>query len=81
MVFQIWVDELAGLPQNPSYQLDMKATTTDKLTFVERLYNTYIWLSTVLVSYYYAAIKMQALADEYVRLVQVYFKTIFFFFF
>ncbi|CAB0019578.1 unnamed protein product [Nesidiocoris tenuis] len=62
-----WVNELAGLPDNPSYMIDFKMVATDKMSFFERLQNLYTWAGTNLVSYYFAMTKQQELADRYIR--------------
>ncbi|KAF6206164.1 hypothetical protein GE061_017389 [Apolygus lucorum] len=62
-----WINEMSGLPDNPSYMVDFKAETTDKMTFIERLKNVYIWTSTMLLSYYYALGPQQEVADKYIR--------------
>uniref|UniRef100_A0A0K8T947 Glucuronosyltransferase n=1 Tax=Lygus hesperus TaxID=30085 RepID=A0A0K8T947_LYGHE len=58
---------MSGLPDNPSYMIDFKADTTDRMTFIQRLKNVYIWTSTTLFSYYYTVGPQQEVADKYIR--------------
>ncbi|BET02818.1 glucuronosyltransferase [Nesidiocoris tenuis] len=59
-----WLNQNSGLTDNPSYMIDFKTDFTDKLTFFERLHNTYHLASTLLVSYYHLHI-MQGIMDKY----------------
>lgn len=59
-----WVNELSGLPDNPSYQLDYKYAHTNDLNFFERLYNVYVTTTLTVLGYYYLH-KQQAVADTY----------------
>uniref|UniRef100_A0A0K8SR35 UDP-glucuronosyltransferase n=2 Tax=Lygus hesperus TaxID=30085 RepID=A0A0K8SR35_LYGHE len=60
-----WVNELAGLPDNPSYMIDFKSLYTDRtMNLFQRLYNTYTTLATNLVSYYFTTFPLQSLMDR-----------------
>lgn len=58
------MNELIGLPDNPAYQLDMKARSTQDLDFWERLYNTYISTVATVFGYYYIP-KYKATMDRF----------------
>ncbi|XP_066904014.1 UDP-glucosyltransferase 2 [Halyomorpha halys] len=59
-----WMNEIAGLPSNPSYQLDFKSEATQDMNFIQRLYNTYVVTITTLISYY-QQFEMQRIVDQY----------------
>lgn len=59
-----WMNEIAGFPSNPSYQLDFKSEVTQNMDFFQRLYNTYVVAITTLISYY-KQFEMQRIVDQY----------------
>ncbi|XP_014281893.1 UDP-glycosyltransferase UGT5 isoform X2 [Halyomorpha halys] len=59
-----WVNELAGLPDNPSYQVDFKAVLTQNMNFWERVYNTYIYAISKIGGYYYMN-QMEGIVEKY----------------
>ncbi|XP_014292867.1 UDP-glucosyltransferase 2 [Halyomorpha halys] len=59
-----WVNELAGLPDNPSYQVDYKAELTQNMNFWQRVYNTYVHAVTTIAGYYYMS-QMENFVDKY----------------
>lgn len=59
-----WTNELAGLPDNPSYQVDYKAELTQNMNFWQRLQSTYVNAVTTAVGYYYL-LHMESLAEKY----------------
>ncbi|CAH1389499.1 unnamed protein product [Nezara viridula] len=61
-----WVNELSGLPDNPSYQMDYKYPHTNDMNFFERLYNLYVTTTLTVLGYYYLH-KQQAVADTYLN--------------
>uniref|UniRef100_A0A0K8STQ8 UDP-glucuronosyltransferase n=1 Tax=Lygus hesperus TaxID=30085 RepID=A0A0K8STQ8_LYGHE len=62
-----WVNELAGLTDNPSYMVSYYSTMMGKLNFWQRLYNTYITTSILLATYYDLWVTHQELADRVMR--------------
>ncbi|XP_066904018.1 uncharacterized protein [Halyomorpha halys] len=59
-----WMNELAGLPDNPSYQVDFKAELTQNMNFWQRVYNTYVYAVTHIGGYYYMK-EMEKMVDQY----------------
>ncbi|CAH1389493.1 unnamed protein product [Nezara viridula] len=59
-----WVNEISGLPSNPSYQLDFKSEVTENMNFFQRLYNTYVITISSLIGYY-KLFEMQRIVDQY----------------
>ncbi|XP_014261181.1 uncharacterized protein LOC106673546 [Cimex lectularius] len=59
-----WINELAGLPDNPAYMIDYKSEFTDNMNYLERLHNAYITYSTLLVCYL-GQWRFQWLTDKY----------------
>ncbi|CAH1389498.1 unnamed protein product [Nezara viridula] len=60
-----WVNEMSGLPDNPSYQLDFKSGLSNDMSFWQRLYNTYVTGVTTIAGYYYLHFLMQPIMDKY----------------
>ncbi|CAB0019577.1 unnamed protein product [Nesidiocoris tenuis] len=59
-----WVNEIAGLPDNPSYMVDWKSLFTGRMNFFQRLYNAYTTVITNVVSYYFVTFPLQAQMDR-----------------
>ncbi|CAH1389492.1 unnamed protein product [Nezara viridula] len=59
-----WMNELAGLPDNPSYQIDFKAELTQNMNFWQRVYNTYVYAVTTIGGYHYMN-QMEKIANQY----------------
>ena len=58
------MNELAGSPSNPAYQMDFKSELTQNMNFWQRLYNSYVIVVGTLMPYYNLP-KMQKVMDEY----------------
>ncbi|KAL1130748.1 hypothetical protein AAG570_011989 [Ranatra chinensis] len=58
-----WVDAVVGSPYNPSYMPDFKCPFTDRMDFLERLYNSVVSLATVAAGSLYYMPKTQTLMD------------------
>ncbi|CAH1389504.1 unnamed protein product [Nezara viridula] len=59
-----WINEFAGIPHNPAYQVDFKSELSHEMTFLQRIYNVYVIASTLFVSYYHMY-PMQSIMDKY----------------
>nr|XP_024216492.1 UDP-glucuronosyltransferase 1-9 [Halyomorpha halys]XP_024216493.1 UDP-glucuronosyltransferase 1-9 [Halyomorpha halys] len=59
-----WMNELVGLPDNPSYQVDYKAVLTPNMNFWERVYSTYVNVVTTSAGYHYLN-QMENFVDKY----------------
>ncbi|KAF6200760.1 hypothetical protein GE061_005205 [Apolygus lucorum] len=62
-----WINELSGLPDNPSYMVNYMNPLTDKLNFWQRLHNSYVTASIVLAGYYDLYTVQQSKADKIIR--------------
>uniref|UniRef100_A0A0A9Y0D8 UDP-glucuronosyltransferase n=1 Tax=Lygus hesperus TaxID=30085 RepID=A0A0A9Y0D8_LYGHE len=62
-----WTNEIAGVPDNPSYMISYQGRTSDRMNFFERLYNFYITASMVLLCYWETAGRQQEFADRVFR--------------
>ncbi|KAK9500374.1 hypothetical protein O3M35_001652 [Rhynocoris fuscipes] len=61
------VHHFTGTPFNPTYFVDVKLPYTDRMSFWQRLHNTFNYLVTILLSYMVNIRRMQSLADQYIR--------------
>ncbi|KAK9500373.1 hypothetical protein O3M35_001651 [Rhynocoris fuscipes] len=61
------VHYFTGIPFNPTYFVDVKLPYTDRMSFWQRLHNTFNYLVTILLSYMVNIRRMQSLADQYIR--------------
>ncbi|CAH1389490.1 unnamed protein product [Nezara viridula] len=59
-----WMNELAGLPDNPAYQVDFKSELTQNMNFGQRVYNMYVYAVTTIGGYYYMG-QMERFVDQY----------------
>ena len=60
-----WVNELSGLPDNPSYMIDFKSLYTDRnMNLIQRVHNTITTVLTNLFSYYMVTFPLQSLMDR-----------------
>ncbi|CAH1389491.1 unnamed protein product [Nezara viridula] len=59
-----WMNELAGLPDNPAYQVDFKSELTQNMNFWQRVYNMYVYAVTTIGGYYYMS-EMERFVDQY----------------
>lgn len=64
---QPWFNEVSGLSDNPSYMVNVIVPYTDRMSFFERIYNTYTTLSVNIAAYIEVATRQQAFADKYIR--------------
>uniref|UniRef100_A0A0A9XPQ4 UDP-glucuronosyltransferase n=1 Tax=Lygus hesperus TaxID=30085 RepID=A0A0A9XPQ4_LYGHE len=62
-----WLNEMAGLPDNPSYMANYLNMAIGKLSFLERLYNAYVVTSINLAGYLEILTRQQKFADEVLR--------------
>uniref|UniRef100_A0A0A9Z7Q9 UDP-glucuronosyltransferase 1-5 n=2 Tax=Lygus hesperus TaxID=30085 RepID=A0A0A9Z7Q9_LYGHE len=63
-----WVNEMSGLPDNPSYMYDLRYFKAEHpANFFDRLYSLYITAQMVFVPYWFTMTKAQSLVDELVR--------------
>uniref|UniRef100_A0A0A9WC55 UDP-glucuronosyltransferase 2B31 n=2 Tax=Lygus hesperus TaxID=30085 RepID=A0A0A9WC55_LYGHE len=61
-----FINELNGLPDNPSYQVDIFSTFTNKMSFIDRLKSSLSHVSSLAINYYKLR-NLQQLADELAR--------------
>ncbi|KAL1130745.1 hypothetical protein AAG570_011986 [Ranatra chinensis] len=62
-----WTNHILSNPSNPSYILDFKSPYTDRMSFAERLHNTFIYLTNVLVYGQVILAMAQTRADKFFR--------------
>ncbi|CAH1389506.1 unnamed protein product [Nezara viridula] len=60
-----WINEFAGVPSNPAFQVDFKSEDLSQdMTVWQRTFNVYVIASTLAVSYYHLY-AMQGIMDKY----------------
>ncbi|BET02823.1 glucuronosyltransferase [Nesidiocoris tenuis] len=62
-----WTNEIAGLPDNPSYMISYQAKTNDRMSFSERLFNTYTLVSMIALCYWETMTRQQEFADTFLK--------------
>lgn len=62
-----WLNEMAGLPDNPAYMVHFFSGFSDTLSFLERVSNTLTTLGTKILDYYHVSVTYQTYADQHYR--------------
>nr|XP_014286924.1 UDP-glucuronosyltransferase 2B17-like [Halyomorpha halys] len=60
-----WVNEMSGLQDNPSYQVDFKSGLSGDLSFWQKLHNVYATAFTIISNYFFLHYTQQSLMDLY----------------